>query len=345
MHELRKDPVIGRWVIIASERSRRPNDYTVNRQFPSGGSCPFCYGSEDKTPPEVLAYRKPGQAPDSPGWRVRVVPNKYPALRIEGPLGRRAAGIYDMMNAVGAHEVVIESPDHTAQLADLAEAQIEEVLWAYHDRFTDLKKDTRFRYILIFKNQGADAGATLEHSHTQIIATPVVPKRATEEMQGARQHYDLRERCIYCDIIHQELEAQARVVAQNDFFLVLEPFAARFPFETWVLPIRHSAHFEDLQKQEVEALAAILRSTLRRIKVALEEPPYNYVLHTAPTRGDGVQEYYHWHLEIMPKLTKVAGFEWGSGFYINPTPPEMAAEMLRAAAIDAPALQDRKEPA
>lgn len=331
MHELRKDPVIGRWVIIASDRAGRPTDFFIDRQMPSGGSCPFCYGSEDKTPPEVLAFREAGTAPDTPGWRVRVVPNKYPALRIEGPLGRRAAGMYDLMNAVGAHEVVIESPDHQAQIADLAREQIAEVLWAYHARFTDLKKDPRFRYILIFKNQGAEAGATLEHTHTQIIATPVVPKRVTEEIQGSLLHFEQRERCIYCDIIHQEMDSQVRLVSHNEHFVVLEPFASRFPFETWILPRRHSAYFEALQRHEVEALADALRDALRRMKHALDGPPFNYVLHTSPARGDGVGEFYHWHLEIMPKLTRVAGFEWGSGFYINPTPPEVAAAALREA--------------
>jgi UDPglucose--hexose-1-phosphate uridylyltransferase len=277
----------------------------------------------------VLAYRPTPSVPDSPGWRVRVVPNKYPALRIEGPLGRRASGMYDLMNAVGAHEVVIESPDHRAQLADLSAGQVAEVLWAYRDRFTDLKKDARFRYILIFKNQGAEAGATLEHAHTQIIATPVVPKRVTEEIQGARHHFDQRERCIYCDILQQELDSQARVVARNAHFVALEPFAARFPFETWVLPSVHAASFETIDRDQVTALAALLREVLLRIRHALEEPAFNYVLHTAPTRGDGIGEYYHWHLEIMPKLTRVAGFEWGSGFYINPTPPEAAAQALR----------------
>jgi UDPglucose--hexose-1-phosphate uridylyltransferase len=333
MHELRKDPIIGRWVIIASDRAGRPTDFVIDRQMPSGGSCPFCYGSEDKTPPEVLAYRAPGGAPDAPGWRVRVVPNKYPALRIEGLLGRRAAGMYDLMNAVGAHEVVIESPDHETQLADFAPQQIVEVLWAYHDRFVDLKQDQRFRYILLFKNQGAEAGATLEHAHTQIIATPVVPKRVSEEIQGARQHYELRERCIFCDIVQQEIEQGVRVVAQNEQFVAIEPFAARFPYETWILPLHHEAQFESLAADGIEACAGILHETLRRMKVALDGPPFNYVLHTAPTRGDGVGEFYHWHLEIMPKLTRVAGFEWGSGFYINPTPPEVAAAELRKARL------------
>jgi UDPglucose--hexose-1-phosphate uridylyltransferase len=333
MHELRKDPVTGRWVIIASDRAGRPTDFVIDRQMPSGGTCPFCYGSEDRTPPEVLAFRGADSTPDSPGWRVRVVPNKYPALRIEGPLGRRASGMYDLMNAVGAHEVVIECPDHASQLADLSGAQVAEVIWAYWHRFVDLAKDARFRYILVFKNQGAEAGATLEHAHTQIIATPVVPKRVSEEIDGARLHFEQRERCIFCDIIRQELETGARVVATSEHFVALAPFAARFPFETWILPIRHAAQFETLQPAEVTALADILRVTLRKLKRALDEPPFNYVLHTAPTQSGGVREFYHWHLEIFPKLTRVAGFEWGSGFYINPTPPEVAAAALREAAV------------
>lgn len=333
MHELRKDPITGRWVIIASERASRPTDFLIDRQMPSGGTCPFCYGSEDRTPPEVLAYRPETTSPDTPGWRVRVVPNKYPALRIEGQLGRRAAGMYDLMNAIGAHEVVIECPDHRSQLADLSTAQVTEVVWAYRDRFVDLQRDPRFRYILIFKNQGAEAGATLEHAHTQIIATPVVPKRVTEEIAGARQHFEQRERCIYCDIVRQELELGTRVVSRDEHFVVIEPFAARFPFETWILPIEHTANFETISAGQVESLAAALRATLRRIHSALEGPAFNYVLHTAPTGGDGVAEAYHWHLEIMPKLTRVAGFEWGSGFYINPTPPEAAAEALRGAPV------------
>lgn len=331
MHELRKDPVTGRWVIIASERAGRPTDFVRERSLSSGGSCPFCYGSEDKTPPEVLAYRASGAPADSPGWRVRVVPNKYPALRIEGSLGRRAAGMYDLMNAIGAHEVVIESPDHNAQMADLSGAQIAEVLWAYRERFLDLQQDSRFRYILIFKNQGAEAGATLEHTHTQIIATPVLPKRVNEELDGARAHYEQRERCIFCDLVAQELEAGVRVVGQNAAFVAIAPFAARFPFETWILPQRHSAAFETVTAADVHALSELLRQTLRRMRVALDDPAYNYVLHTAPARGDRVDEFYHWHLEIMPKLTRIAGFEWGSGFYINPTPPEIAAATLREA--------------
>lgn len=329
MQELRKDPVLGRWVIIASERSKRPTDFAIDHERPAGGVCPFCYGSETHTPPEVLAYRAAGQAANGPGWRVRVVPNKYPALTIEGEPGRRVVGIYDLMNAIGAHEVVIETPDHLSQLSDLEPAQVREVLQAYVQRMGELKRDRRFRYILVFKNQGAGAGATLEHAHAQIIATPVVPKRVIEEIEGARRHFELRDRCVFCDIIQQELEARTRVVDEDAHFLALEPFAARFPYETWILPRAHAAHFEELQEQAFGPLSVVLRSTLRRLKEALDDPPFNYVLHTAPCNDDGASAYYHWHMEIMPKLTKVAGFEWGTGFYINPTPPEIAADVLR----------------
>jgi len=329
MHEIRRDPILGRWVIIASERSNRPTDFTINREQPAGGVCPFCYGCEAHTPPEVLAFRDAGRPPNSPGWKVRVVPNKYPALRIEGDLGRRAVGIYDTMKAIGAHEVVIESPEHRAQLADLPPEQVTLVLDAYLQRMLDLKRDPRFRYILVFKNQGADAGATLEHAHTQIIATPVVPKRVSEEIDGCRRHFHLHERCVFCDILHQELELETRLVATNESFVALAPFASRFPYETWILPRRHAFRFEDIRRDDLQLLSALLRSTLRRLDRVLDRPPFNYVLHTSPCDGEDVAEVFHWHLEIMPKLTKVAGFEWGSDFYINPTPPELAAEMLR----------------
>ncbi|UCE01980.1 MAG: galactose-1-phosphate uridylyltransferase [Candidatus Latescibacterota bacterium] len=329
MHEIRRDPILGRWVIIATDRSNRPSDFAINREQPVGGVCPFCYGSESHTPPEVFAIRGATRA-DAPGWQVRVVPNKYPALRIEGDMGRRAVGIYDMMNAIGAHEVVIESPEHDAQMADMSAEQITRILDAYLQRMIDLTNDARFRYILIFKNQGADAGATLEHAHTQIIATPVVPKRVAEELEGAQRHFAQRERCVFCDIIQQELEARTRVVEENEAFVALEPFAARFPYETWILPRRHVARFERLQREDLRRLGNILRDTLRRIDTALEHPPFNYVLHTAPNQNGEADAYYHWHLEIMPKLTKIAGFEWGSGFYINPTSPEAAAEHLRS---------------
>jgi UDPglucose--hexose-1-phosphate uridylyltransferase len=328
MPELRKDPIMGRWVIIATERARRPSDFAHTREVRKKSECALCGGHENETPPEVLAYRSNGAQPNSPGWSVRVVPNKFPALRIEGELGRRGEGMFDLMNGIGAHEVIIETPDHTADLAELSERQIEDVLWSYHDRVHDLKRDRRFRYILIFKNHGAEAGASLEHAHSQLIALPIIPLNVAEELNGAREYYRHRERCLFCDLINQELDNPVRLVAQNNQFVTVCPFAPRFPMETWILPKTHGGAFELITKHEYRNLARALRDTLRRLNKVLDHPPYNYVIHSSPV-SEPADGYYHWHIEVMPKLTKVAGFEWGTGFYINPVPPEEAARHLR----------------
>ncbi len=326
--QLRKDPIIGRWVIISTDRGKRPSDWTVEPEKKVGGFCPFCPGNEDKTPPEIGAVRKEGTAPNTPGWMVRVVSNKFPALKIEGELNRRGEGIFDLMNGIGAHEVIIECPDHLIELADLPVDHIRNVFRLYRERMIDLKRDIRFKYILIFKNHGKAAGASLEHSHTQLIAMPIIPKRVAEELDGAHKYYSFKERCIFCDIIRQEMQWSSRLVLSSPNFIVFEPFAARFPFETWLLPIKHSYRFEDISDEDVYELAATMKETLQRLNKVLENPPYNFIIHTSPLQD---QEYfeYHWHIEIIPKLTKVAGFEWGSGFYINPTPPEDAANALR----------------
>ena len=332
MPELRKDPITGRWVIIATDRAKRPSDFIRDKvQIHGSGFCPFCPGNETKTPPEIHAYRGDGSARDTPGWSLRIVPNKFPALGIEGTLNRQGEGLYDKMSGIGAHEVIIETPDHNLTLATMPTRSVEDVLWAYRDRILDLKKDRRFRYILIFKNHGEAAGASLEHTHSQIIALPVVPKRVREEVDGARGHYNFKERCIFCDIIRQEMENNVRVIAENPAFVVLSPFAPRFPFEMWIIPKTHQCAFEESQKPEFDQLAPLLKDMLARLDRVLDCPAYNYIVHTAPI-GESVDDFYHWHLEIMPKLTKVAGFEWGTGFYINPTPPEESAKFLREAA-------------
>ena len=331
MPELRKDPVVGRWVIISTERSRRPSNFQPVSHEKSTDFCPFCAGNEDKTPPEVWARRPDGSAPNTPGWQVRVVPNKFPALQIEGSLDRRAEGLYDKMHGVGAHEVVIEGPDHALDLADLPVEHLQQVFSAYRERSLDLHRDKRFRYVLIFKNHGPAAGATLEHTHTQLIATPIIPLILQEELEGSRRYFELKERCIFCDIVAQESDEGngRRLVSRSEHFVALEPFAPRFPFETWILPRNHRASFSTMSDEnEVRDLAEIFKDTLQRLNRALDRPPYNFVIHTSPV-AEGDAEYYHWHLEIMPKLTRVAGFEIGSGFYINPTPPEDAAQYLR----------------
>jgi UDPglucose--hexose-1-phosphate uridylyltransferase len=327
--ELRKDPVTGRWVIISTERRKRPNDFRVETAVSIGrASCPFCPGHEDLTPPEVFAFRQNGAAANGPGWDVRVVPNKFPALEVEGGLDREGEGMFDRMNGIGAHEVIIETPEHDRTFATMSEGEIERVLWAFRARVQDLKQDRRFQYILIFKNHGAPAGATIEHTHSQLIALPIVPNFVREELDGAKRYFKAKERCVFCDIIRQELADRRRVVLENADVVAVAPYASRLPFETWLLPRRHGARFEEAPRHEYESLARLLKSVMIRVDRALESPAYNLILHTAPL-AEAVDDTYHWHMELMPKLTRTAGFEWGTGFYINPTSPEEAARVLR----------------
>jgi UDPglucose--hexose-1-phosphate uridylyltransferase len=329
MSDLRKDPIVGRWVIIAHERAKRPHDFKGEPQGQfDGGLCPFCEGQEDKTPPEIVAYRERGTRPNGPGWRIRVVPNKFPALKVEGNLNKRGEGIYDKMAGVGAHEVIIESPQHHVSMATLGEENIREVLWVYRDRLVDLKKDSRLVHGMLFKNVGAAGGASLEHTHSQLIVTPIVPISVWEEMTGALEFFNYRGRCIYCDMVQEELANEKRIVLDTTHFTAFCPYASRFPFETWILPKTHSSHFENIPKQGVDDLGSVIRQVLNKLEVALDSPAYNYIIHTAPFDHSELP-HYHWHIEIIPRLTKVAGFEWGSGFYINPVPPEDAAAFLR----------------
>lgn len=339
MPDLRKDPIVGRWVIIATSRAKRPHDFDTTPRRQRGRFCPFCEGNEDKTPGEIIAYRNPGTQRNRPGWRVRVIPNKFPALEIEGELNKRGEGIYDMMRGVGAHEVIIESPRHVVSTSELSEEQIREVLWVYRDRLVDIKKDHRLVYGMIFKNVGAAAGASLEHTHSQLIVTPIVPINVWEEMTGSLEFYNYRGRCVYCDMIQQELATERRVVLDTPSYLAFCPFASRFPFETWILPKAHSSHFENIQKNGVDDLSGVMKQVIVKVEAALDQPAYNYIVHTAPFDTQELA-HYHWHIEIMPSLTKAAGFEWGTGFYINPVPPEQAAAFLREVEVEPPEPQN-----
>jgi UDPglucose--hexose-1-phosphate uridylyltransferase len=326
--ELRKDPVLGRWVIIAGERGLRPNPFRrYPTAVPSEASCPFCPGNEEMTPREVLLVA-PEEASTGVPWRVRVVPNLYPALRIEGNHDKRGEGLYDMMRGIGAHEVVIETPRHDQDPASFPRQQMAEVIDAYRERTVDLLRDKRFQSILVFKNHGPAAGASLHHAHSQIIALPVTPGRIEAELLGAGRYFEYRGRCIWCDILLQESRDTRRLVAQNADFVAFAPFASRFPFEVSILPREHEAFFQNLTARQTDHLAEILIDVLRRYKLVLNDPPYNYVIHSAPP-GAPHPDRYHWQVELLPKLTEVAGFEWGSGFFINPTPPEEAARALR----------------
>lgn len=328
MPELRRDPILGRWVIISVERGKRPTDFiSPFQKKKEGGFCPFCPGNEYTTPPEILAFRPQGGKPNTGGWSLRVMPNKFPALQIVGELMKIGEGMYDKMNGIGAHEVIVETPEHHSSPATIPLKAMEDALWAYHLRLTDLKKDLRLKYVLIFKNEGEAAGATLEHSHTQLIALPIVPRTVKDELQGARSHYAMKERCIFCDIIHQELSDGKRVISENEAYISISPFAPRSPFETWILPKNHESMFCP-QRMSFTGLAELFQKTLKQMDRILDVPPYNFIIHTSPFDEEH-NEYYHWHIELMPKLVKVAGFEWGSGFYINPVPPEEAAKFMR----------------
>jgi UDPglucose--hexose-1-phosphate uridylyltransferase len=330
MSELRKDPITGRWVIISIERGKRPSDFGVRISPKKAGFCAFCRGNEHTTPPEILAFRPDGSKPNSPDWTLRVVSNKFPALLIEEQLSKAGEGIFDKMNGVGAHEVIIESPEHNLTLSTMSLKHVEDVLWAFYYRIFELKKDKRLKYVLIFKNEGDAAGASLEHTHTQLIALPIVPQLVQEEINNAQQYFNYKERCIFCDIIKQETATGTRVISENENYISLAPFAPRSPFETWILPKSHESHFAPDGKFPL--LAKLLQQTLKQIDSVLTLPPYNMMLHISPFK-DELNEYYHWHIEIIPKLTKIAGFEWGSGFYINPMPPEEAAKFMREVEI------------
>ena len=293
----------------------------------------MCPGNEDKTPAEVFAFREESTQPDTQGWGLRVVPNKFPALVTQGELNSQSEGIYEKMNGIGAHEIIIETTDHNANASTLDIDELQHIFLSYRQRITELKQDKRFRFVSVFKNYGEIAGSSLEHPHSQVIALPVVPKRSMEEIEGARSYYTEKGKCVFCDIIDQELSDRRRVVVENDEFLAFEPFAPRLPFETCVIPKKHISSFEDTDESLFKLMAETFSLILKKINKALNFPPYNYILHTSPF-NNSVNDFYHWHFEIIPRLTRVAGFEWGSGFYINPTPPEHAAQHLRETPVD-----------
>jgi len=337
MSELRKDLVTGRWVIIATERSKRPDDFRRNnldRPAERIGFCPFCEGNERKTPPEVYALRPKKTPPDTPGWRVRVVPNKFPALNPGKPVQKLTQGVHQWLPGLGVHEVVIENPDHKLELSELPVEHISDILGVINSRIEAIETEVQYRYVQVFKNKGREAGASLSHPHTQIVATPIVPKRAKEEIYGALQKFRQLKECVFCRKIRQEEEEGKRIVLKNEKFIAGTPFASRFPFEVVIYPITHSDHFTDLSGKDLISLASILKELLGKLKATLGDPPFNLMLHQSPNPAASrdpqeTAAAYHWHIELFPILTKVAGFEWGTGFYINPVSPETAAESLR----------------
>lgn len=341
MSELRFDPVKKIWSVIAVERSRRPIDFLRVEEHgqPHTVSCPFCYGNEGKTPPEISAERSSG-IPNSSNWKLRVIPNKYPALGIEGDLTRRGEGMYDVVSGIGAHEIIIESPRHDLRLKQYDEETLVRLFGTFRARLVDLSGDIRFRYILAFKNYGISAGATLEHPHSQIIAVPVLPNMIKAELTSAIEHFNLKERCLFCDLLDQEHRDESRIVYENSGFIAFCPYASAFPFELRVYPKKHSHDFTAITDAELPHLADVMKELFTRLDTVLENPPLNFIIHTAPPLAnraeyreyrESVPHAFHWHIEVVPRLTRIAGFEWGSGFHINPVMPDEAARYLREA--------------
>jgi UDPglucose--hexose-1-phosphate uridylyltransferase len=326
MPELRKDPVVNRWVIISPERAARPQESAMLRPaVTKTDPCPFCAGNEQETPPAVLTFPADNGLANS-AWSVRVVPNKYPALS-DGVDSVHRGGIYEARSGIGVHEVIVESPEHVTQSQKLSDEQFTRVLHAFSDRIHSLRRDPRWGQVLIYKNQGADVGATLDHVHAQLIALPIVPRDIEDELAGAKRHYDTSGRCIYCDMTAEELRRRDRLVMEEERFIVFCPFASRFAYEMWILPRHHGAFFESETQEKLSDLARVLRQALMRLDRKLGNPPFNYIIHSSPFR-ENTEPYYHWHIEILPKLAQVAGFEWGAGWYINTVAPEHAAAVL-----------------
>ncbi len=333
MPELRLDPVTNKWVVLAEGRARRPKDHVeighIQRDKPARDEkCPFCPGNEGATPPEVFAFRPEGSDANRPGWRVRGVPNMYPALTWGACAEPTTSGLFTWRPATGVHEVIIETPLHNSDIPLMQREEMADVVRAYRQRHVALSSLAGMRYVLVFRNHGKEAGASLDHPHSQVAAVPIVPPVVLEEVDGAGRYYGATRRCVFCDMVNQELEAGARIVLDSPRFVALEPYASRVPYETWIIPRAHVPSFAEIDDRTCEDLAATISETLSALSAGLDDPPYNWVIHSAPI-GEACDRFYHWHLEIFPKLTVAAGFEVGMGLYINVVAPEAAAGLLR----------------
>jgi UDPglucose--hexose-1-phosphate uridylyltransferase len=340
MPELRRDPIVGRWVIVSTERTRRPQDISDSKTHPPEPRInPFAEGNEHMTPPEIYALRAPNTKPNGPGWKARVIPNKFPILRVEGSLEKEGDGMYDRMTGIGAHEVILETPKHDLQLEEQTLERVASIVEIYRNRTLDLMKDGRLRYILIFKNFGREAGANISHPHSQIIATPVVPKIVTEQLKGARAYFEQKDRSIYADVLRQELKDATRLVHQNASFVTYCPYASRFPFELCIMPRRQNPDFHRIDGNEIIQLADILKVSLLKLRRGLNQPQYNFIIHTAPARfpkagyWTTIEHDFRWHIEILPRLSQLSGFEVGTGYYVNQVAPEDAAQFLKGVEV------------
>lgn len=327
----RKDPLSDRWVVCAEGRDERPNEYRENGSRWVESRCPFCAGHEEDTPAQITAYGPAAAAVVGRDheWLVRVVPNKYPAFHPEGDATIVQESLYAGTRPVGAQEVIVESPRHVASLTELSDEEVTLVLRAYRDRMLAWRDGGQYRYVLVFKNVGPRGGASLEHSHSQLIAVPRVPGEVAREVAAAKAFYQQNQACFFCRVIADEQVHRQRWVAATRHFVALCPYASRMPYEMWILPRAHAAHFETQPDDALAELALFLRVLLQKLESLHEQVAYNYFIHTIPFDTSS-PDHYHWHMEVFPRLTTTAGFEWGTGCYINPVPPEQAAAILRS---------------
>ena len=337
---LRQEPLTGEWVIIATERARRPETFVPQEKEKKASlparvdSCPFCNKNEHMTPPEVLAYRDDASGPNSPGWSLRIIPNKFPALEQKKNWEKEACnsadrwGFLDRFPGYGVHEVIIETPDHNRQLADLKDNELALLFRSFKERLKDLAGDEHLKYVQIFRNHLREAGASIEHPHCQLLALPFIPPLLATEYRRCREYYDERGECLLCALVEEEEKTGERIVLENDSFIAFIPFAASLPFATWIVPREHFSSLEVSGNGWEEQLAPVLKGFLQKVALRLGDPPYNLYLHLAPLRSKPLP-YYHWHMEIIPKLTIVAGLEMATGTFINVSKPEEAARFLR----------------
>ena len=333
MPEYRKDIILDEWVIIATERAKRPENFKeekVRIAVPKIEVCPFDKGNEAMTPPEILRIDSSGNVIDSgKDWQIRVVPNKFPALVPNASASSKKYGVYMVMDGFGLHEVVIHSPEHLENISLLSESEIKLIIEVYIKRLRQIKKDIRIESVIIMLNQGKEAGASLEHSHSQIFALPLSPPVLEKEIYGTRSYFKNNQRCAMCDLLNFEIRENKRVVFKNEDFLIIQPFASRNPFETWIVPRRHYPNFENISDIEIKSFARCLKLLVDFFYFELNEPPFNYYIHTGPLQYEA-EDHYHWHFELIPKLSIKAGFEIATGIDICITTPEYTAEFMKA---------------
>lgn len=337
MNELRRDPMSGRWAIIEHNDKIDFKSLLSRKQHRKEDSknCPFCEGNENLTEPEIYALRAPGKRENGPEWQVRVIPDLHPILQTRGAMDDRGYGIYDVLNAIGVHEVIVEHPHHSVSYPDFTVEHAQHIIEVMQKRTIEIKKDVRFRYVLIHKNYGEASAAITDHSHSHLLATPVTPRRVKTELDFAKEYYLYKERCIYCDMMYMELEKRERIILEDGDFLAVAPFPSRRPFEICILPEKHETFFE--QNQNQKQLAQMLITIMSKMSKLLKNPDYILTFHNGPNttaaykRGywKTIHKDFHWHIELVPRLHSQTSFELGSGFSINPVAPEIAAKIYR----------------